>query len=113
VRQLRRADEQDLVQGKTDGALDDGHPVICGGESDAMDLSQHLREDVGAGECRALLGDDVDGDDTYLGEHLVGEVVGAQQRQVVAVPQRRDPRNGVGVEQYLRALSPTRYLFRE
>lgn len=56
-----------------------------------MDLSQNLREEVGAGEGRTLLGNDVDRDGPHLCEHLVGEVVAAQQRQVVAALERCDP----------------------
>src|SRR5450759_1431395 len=56
-------------------------------------LSQHLCEDVGAGEGQAFLGHDGDGVDAQLRGHLAGEVIGAQERQVVTVPERREPRN--------------------
>jgi len=98
VRQLGRADPQRLPHRHVTGPLCHGHPVIRAGEPDPVELAQHLSEDVRAGERGTLASHRVHRDLRRLGEHLVGQVTGSQQRQVVAVCQGSHPCDRVAAQ---------------
>ena len=67
-----------------------------------MDLGQ----DVGPGEGGPAPGDLVDGHACGVGEDLVGQVAGSQQRQIVAVQQPRYPGLRISSDVVLGALAP-------
>ena len=91
VVQLRYRDEQGLPDGQIRRALGHRNPVVGRGEADPLELAVDLGQDVGPREGGPALGDLADGHAGGVGEDLVGQVAGSQQRQVVAVRQPRYP----------------------
>jgi len=84
----------------------DGHPVFGAGEPDAVELPQHLGEKVRPGERRPLLRDGVNCDFGGFGQHLIGQVTGVQQRQVVTPGQGFYPCNRVRAQHFAGSTTP-------
>ena len=106
VVQLRYRDEQRLPDRQIRGALGHRNPVVGRGEADPLELAVDLGQDVGPRESGPALGDLVDGHAGGVGEDLVGQVAGSQQRQVVAFRQPRHPGLRISSDVVLGALAP-------
>ena len=106
VVQLRCRDEQGLPERQIRRALGHRNAVVGRGEADPLELAVDLGQDVGPREGGPALGDLADGHAGGVGEDLVGQVPGAQQRQIVAVRQPRYPGLRISSDVELGAVAP-------
>ena len=104
--QLRCGDEQRLPGGQVGGALGHGNPIVRRGEADTVELAMDFSQDVGPGEGGPSLRDLADRDRCCVGEDLVGQVTGSEQRQVVAVGEASHPRVQLTSDVVLGSLAP-------
>ena len=91
VVQLGCRDQQRLGQSEVSRALGDGDPLVGRGEADPVQLAVHLGQDVGPAEGGPTFGHRLDRHAGGVGQDLIGQVAGVQERQVVAIRQSRDP----------------------
>ena len=91
VVQFGGRDEQRLAESQVGSAFGHEDPLCGRREADPVELAMSLGQNVGPTERGPTFGDLFHGHTGCVGQDAVGQVAGAQKREIVAVCQSGDP----------------------